>query len=199
MEKKEIFRDNFYRLILDTIPSPVLIVDEDVRIMDYNNAAYETILREKELIIKNLFGEVFHCLNVANSDAGCGKTPACKDCMLRNSVKSSIKGDGVNRQKVKMSFVRDNKTRQMHMLITTKPFQYNGMNLILVIFENIADILALGGVLPICANCKKIRDDQQYWQNIENYFNTELNIYFTHSICPPCSRELYPEIYSDEA
>ncbi len=198
MNELPIFKDNFYRIILDTIPSPVLVVDENIRIMDYNTAAYEMILREKDLVIQNLFGEVFHCLNTASSDEGCGKTPACKDCMLRNSIKASLQGNQVSRKKVKMTFIRDHKPLSVQMLITTRPFLYNGLNLILVIFENIADILALGGILPICANCKKIRDDQQFWQQIESYFNTELNIFFSHSICPSCARELYPEVYTED-
>lgn len=52
----------------------------------------------------------------------------------------------------------------------------------------------LSGILPICANCKKIRDDQGYWNQIEKYISERSNALFTHSICPECIKELYPEL-----
>ncbi len=42
---------------------------------------------------------------------------------------------------------------------------------------------------PICAQCKKVRDDQQYWQSIEAYLQTHTNLEFTHGYCPACFAE----------
>jgi len=53
----------------------------------------------------------------------------------------------------------------------------------------------LSGFLPICASCKKIRDDQGYWNQIEAYIVDHSEAEFSHGICPDCSQELYPEIY----
>ena len=53
----------------------------------------------------------------------------------------------------------------------------------------------LSGLLPICASCKKIRDDQGGWQQIEDYIATHSEADFSHSICPECARKLYPEIF----
>ncbi|THB71349.1 MAG: hypothetical protein D6B25_18675 [Desulfobulbaceae bacterium] len=47
--------------------------------------------------------------------------------------------------------------------------------------------------LPICANCKSIRDDQGYWQKVEKYIEEQQQTSITHSICDPCARELYGE------
>ena len=55
-------------------------------------------------------------------------------------------------------------------------------------------IKLLSGLLPICANCKKIRDDQGYYQQIEHYITEHSEAEFTHGICPDCAKELYPEI-----
>lgn len=52
----------------------------------------------------------------------------------------------------------------------------------------------LSGLLPICARCKKIRDDSGYWKQVEEYFEEHSRAEFTHSICPDCLREMYPEI-----
>ena len=54
------------------------------------------------------------------------------------------------------------------------------------------------GVLPICANCKNIRDDNGFWQQIESYFRSQINVEFSHSICPNCMKTLYSAFYDDE-
>ena len=59
------------------------------------------------------------------------------------------------------------------------------------------EIKELRGFLPICANCKKIRDDEGYWQQVEEYIQDRTNAQFSHSICPDCMRKLYPE-YCDK-
>ena len=53
------------------------------------------------------------------------------------------------------------------------------------------EIKELKGFLPICSNCKKIRDDKGYWNNLEGYIQTHSDAEFTHSMCPECSDELY--------
>ena len=58
----------------------------------------------------------------------------------------------------------------------------------------LAKIKKLSGLLPICASCKKIRDDKGYWNQIEIYIRQHSDAQFSHSICPECATELYPEI-----
>jgi len=64
--------------------------------------------------------------------------------------------------------------------------------------ENLQDALAkvnvLSGFLPICASCKKIRDDRGYWNQIESYIRDHSEAEFSHSICPACAKKLYPEL-----
>jgi len=48
-------------------------------------------------------------------------------------------------------------------------------------------------MIPICANCKKIRDDKGYWEQIETYIQERTSATFTHGICPECARKLYPQ------
>jgi len=63
--------------------------------------------------------------------------------------------------------------------------------------EALANVKTLSGLLPICANCKKIRDDKGYWQMVETYFDTHSALKFTHGFCPDCLRTLYPEFHSE--
>ncbi len=56
------------------------------------------------------------------------------------------------------------------------------------------EIRTLRGILPICARCKKIRDDEGFWQNVEAYVSKRSYAEFSHSLCPDCLRELYPDL-----
>ena len=57
-------------------------------------------------------------------------------------------------------------------------------------------VKTLNGLLPICASCKKIRNDGGYWEQVETYIRSRSNAEFTHGICPDCVRLLYPQYQS---
>jgi PAS domain S-box-containing protein len=59
--------------------------------------------------------------------------------------------------------------------------------------EAMAKIKVLGGLLPICATCKKIRDDKGYWKQIEDYISDHSEAQFTHGICSECARKIHPD------
>lgn len=59
------------------------------------------------------------------------------------------------------------------------------------------NIKTLRGIIPICASCKKIRNDQGYWEQVENYIRDHTEANFSHGICAECARRLYPEIIHD--
>ncbi len=53
----------------------------------------------------------------------------------------------------------------------------------------------LSGILPICANCKKIRDDEGYWHDVDVYISRHTKAEFTHGICRECANKLYPSLF----
>lgn len=61
----------------------------------------------------------------------------------------------------------------------------------------LAEVKNLSGFLPICASCKKIRDDKGYWNQIEAYISEHSEAEFSHGICPECSEKLYPDLYKN--
>ena len=61
--------------------------------------------------------------------------------------------------------------------------------------DALAKVKLLSGLLPICASCKKIRDDAGYWNEIENYIAEHSEADFTHGICRECVKKLYPDAY----
>ncbi len=58
----------------------------------------------------------------------------------------------------------------------------------------LAEVKTLRGLIPICASCKKIRDDKGYWQQVEKYISERSDIQFSHDMCPDCIRKMYPDI-----
>jgi len=64
--------------------------------------------------------------------------------------------------------------------------------------EALDRIQVLSGLIPICANCKNIRDDAGFWHQIEVYIREHSDMDFSHSICPDCQKLLYPELFDDE-
>jgi PAS domain S-box-containing protein len=61
----------------------------------------------------------------------------------------------------------------------------------------LAEVKTLSGLIPICASCKKIRDDKGYWNQIESYIRDHSEAEFSHSICPECMKKLYPDFSKD--
>jgi len=61
----------------------------------------------------------------------------------------------------------------------------------------LSEIKTMSGLLPICASCKKIRDDKGYWNQIESYIREHSEAKFSHSICPPCAEKLYGFLNSE--
>ena len=64
--------------------------------------------------------------------------------------------------------------------------------------DALSKVKALSGMLPICASCKKIRDDKGYWQQIETYLSDHSEAEFSHGICPGCAHKIYGNFYKKE-
>lgn len=63
--------------------------------------------------------------------------------------------------------------------------------------QALAEVRTLKGIVPICANCKNVRDDQGYWNRVETYLNEHTEADFTHAVCPDCMKRLYPQFKDD--
>jgi PleD family two-component response regulator len=64
--------------------------------------------------------------------------------------------------------------------------------------EAMGRIKTLSGLLPICASCKKIRDNDGAWVQIESYIKNNSDADFTHGVCPDCAVKLYPNLFSNK-
>ena len=64
--------------------------------------------------------------------------------------------------------------------------------------DALTEIKTLRGIIPICASCKKVRDDEGYWEQVEVYVRDRSDAEFSHSLCPECAKELYGDFLTDE-
>lgn len=78
-----------------------------------------------------------------------------------------------------------------------KEAEQKNLELISELKDALADVNTLSGLLPICASCKNIRDDEGYWSQVEVYLSKNTEAEFSHGLCPSCMTELYPDLDID--
>jgi DNA-binding response OmpR family regulator len=89
--------------------------------------------------------------------------------------------------------------RAMRYAIERKRMEEERERLILELSDALAKVKTLSGLLPICASCKRIRDDAGYWTQVEVYIKDHADVEFSHGICPECFKRLYPDFCREEA
>ena len=133
----EFLEQGFHRVLFDAMPLPIFVVDDDVCIFDYNAAAARLLGKGKRLIVRHRGGEVLNCIHAAETPGGCGRAPACRDCVVRKSVRAAARGRRVTRQRVQMELVRNGKTIPLDLQVTCQPFNYGQSSFILLVLEGL--------------------------------------------------------------
>ena len=185
--QNDLEKRQYLRIIFDTIPLPAFIVDEDVRLQDFNVTAGLLLGPEPELALYSRGGDALHCI-LAEAN-GCGQSEPCKDCVIRNSVKAALSGRVTHRETHTARLLSQGKTIEIDLLGTATPLPDSEVPRVLLLLEDISELLTLRGLLPICCQCKKVRDDKQYWHDIDSYLHTHMNMRLTHGLCPTCFGE----------
>ena len=80
----------------------------------------------------------------------------------------------------------------MFFLVSVHPLEIGGRQLAMMSLEDVTEIVELRGMVPICASCKRVRDDRGYWEQIEAYLIRRTKLEFSHGICPECFKKIYP-------
>ena len=108
------------------------------------------------------------------------------ECWIENSARANCGPDG--------ALVYDGSVEN---ITQRKQAEDERERLIAELQEVLLKVRTLSGLLPICAACKKIRDDNGYWNQIEEFIQSHSDAEFTHSFCPECMRTLYPELFRE--
>jgi PAS domain-containing protein len=189
-----------FRSLFDAIPSPALIVDRDVRILAWNEAAADLVGTDRATILHQKNGDAFRCLESTTTPNGCGHSAVCGNCVIRNAVGSTFQGveeavdaGKVTRQKTRLRLIREDQIREAHFLVTASPMYFRGARRALIVLEDVSELVVLQGLLPICAWCHRVRNTDSYWESIEHYLQTRVDVGFTHSICEDCYAKVMAE------
>jgi PAS domain S-box-containing protein len=167
----------------------ILVVDSADRIIDANPAALALLGIGKEAIGRRA--------DAAMADLA---VPLAKLAAGDQRVETTLPGSTVRHLEIGSSPLRDRWGRAAGRLLLVRDVTEKRLaemereKLIGELQAALADIKTLRGLLPICASCKKIRDDGGYWQHLEQYVSEHSEAQFSHSLCPDCLVKLYPEL-----
>jgi len=167
------------RLILDNINMELFVIDKSYHIVDFNKSFASKV----EASSKSIIGK--SCYNVSHkSDIPCWQMKGVV-CPAKKAFETNERSSTIHKH------FFDDKVVVEEVVCT--PIE-NGQYVIEEI-RNLSSLLGLTqGALPICARCKKIRDSQGKWCEIEGYFNKKTGSDFSHTICPDCTKELYKDL-----
>jgi len=190
-------REKHHRLLLEAIPDPVIVYNSERKINYINEAFEETYGWSRNELIN---GEIDFVPpeEVENTKEAWRRTLAgekvffetkrkTKDGRFLNiQLRTAILNDQFGNHLVSIVIHRD--------VTVLKQAEHERDQLISKLQQALNEVKKLGGLLPICASCKKIRDDKGYWKQIESYIREHSEAEFSHSICPDCVKKLYPEL-----
>ncbi len=187
--------ETIYRTLFDALPTAVFVVDGDVQIVDLNLAAAYFCRADKDTLRMRRGGEVLHCLHATDAPGGCGRGPTCEDCVIRNSVEKCLEGQAIGRRRMRMEVAREAGPKPLELLITASPVpKQAGESLVLLMVEDITEMSSLRDIIPMCMKCKKIRDDDKLWQDVDQYFHEYVGVDFTHGVCPDCRQQMFSDV-----
>lgn len=188
-----------YAHILNAVPVPIFIVDEDVRIIDSNSAADRAFSLSGNAIRLRRGGDVLHCLHSRDVPEGCGRGPACKSCVIRSSVSNCLDAVSTTQKWMKFHIQTETKRTELELLISACPLPEAGRNAVLLTVEDVTQFSKLKAIIPICSQCKRIRNEAEYWEQVDKYFHDHAGVDFSHGMCPVCLEEFYGDYLHPEA
>lgn len=100
----------FLLAVINAMPVPVFVVDEDVSILSCNTAAANLAADKVDNILRKRSGEVLGCINSTRTAMGCGHADECRFCIIRNAVNEAFLGEQTVRKRTKMMLVGASET-----------------------------------------------------------------------------------------
>ncbi|MCX6909601.1 MAG: hypothetical protein NTY01_16370 [Verrucomicrobia bacterium] len=176
---------------VDALPVLMMIVDKNVAIKDLNAAAREFLGPRYKEVFHMRSGKAFHCVHNQEARAGCGHGRFCQICPIREAATLAYKKQRVVRRRTKAEIGNADQKREVNLLVTATPLPSRGSARILLILEDITALVELQTPVPICASCKRIRDDRPYWEQLEVHLNQHLDLDLSGGVCPKCKQRLY--------
>jgi PAS domain S-box-containing protein len=183
------------KVLIDSMSDGMLVLDEQDRIVDVNPAAQAMLGLSGDAIIGQPATQVLCSWQVVFESFQDARD-------LHTDIVLEQAGRVCNYD-LRITPLTDRRGRVTGRLVVWrditdhKQLEREQVKLIVSLQEALAQVKTLSGLLPMCASCKKIRDDQGYWRQVEEYIAAHTEAEFTHGICPECAARLYPQLYPD--
>lgn len=191
--------EEYANSIIESSMDMIIAVDNDRRITEFNRAAEETFGYGREEVlgkhINILYADVVEGRSVYESTV--------KDQRYIHEILNKRKGGEIFPCLLAASVLFDShgvKVGQMGIsrdITEAKKAEEEREQLISDLEEALENVKTLKGLIPICAECKKIRDDEGFWRQVESYIGEHSEAEFSHGMCPDCLEKTYPELYKD--
>lgn len=179
------------RAVFDAYPAPTYLVDRDAQVQLMNRAAVE-LAGAGELPPLQRSGEAIRCLGA--HPLGCGQGGSCSRCVIRSTVDEALARGAVHRVRAFMQRRDRDGVSEVYYLVSAAPLAFGGRTLAVLTLEDVTAIARLKSLLPMCAGCRKIRNDDDYWQSLESYLKDQLDVDVSHGFCEQCVERLYPDV-----
>lgn len=186
-------RSGLLRAVLDAMPLPVFVIDGEVRLVDRNEAGAKFLGDAGTGALRRLPGELLHCIVALSAPGGCGTGARCRECVVRSTIDASIALGAPVRRRGTLLQTGEGGPQRLHLFVTAAGIPGADPALRLLIIEDITEFVELRDLVPICAGCKRIRTDTNYWEQVEQYFARHLEVRFTHGMCPECLEKYFPQ------
>ena len=128
-----------HRVLFDAMPIPVMVVDGDVSVLEYNSAAARLFGGDKQNVLRRRGGHVLHCVHANETLQGCGHSPACEDCVIRQSVREASHGRRVTRRCAPLELLAQGEPVEVDVQVTCQSFTYDDHPYVLLILEGLGE------------------------------------------------------------
>lgn len=196
---------DYAEAIVETVREHLIVLNKDLRVVTANQAYYKGFAVTRESTENKYFPEL---------QDGIWNTPELRvqlESVLRDSAPFSdfevdYEAPGIGRRIMLLNgrrVVREASETPLVLLavedITARRLAEEARDRIyLDHMAALSNVKKLTGLLPICSSCKKIRDDEGYWKQIESYIGEHSDAEFSHGMCPECAMKIYPEFIKEK-
>ncbi|OGW37255.1 MAG: hypothetical protein A2Y97_02060 [Nitrospirae bacterium RBG_13_39_12] len=190
---------DYYSSIINNLQEPIIVVDSNCHIVDANKSACTYLGRE----IENLNGQNCCGLSHPSDRIYFEKSKSCPCRIVLETLQQT--------QIIHEHHHPDGKTVWEEILASPLKDKSGKVAYVVMELRDITELVKLKDVsgkldaeikimrkfTPICASCKKIRNEEGNWEDVEHYIHELSKVEFTHTICPKCQRKLYPDQFKN--